>query len=144
VSSFGTVLTLPSTLDNFEYITKLLSAAFLFATSLFVAIGIQYTLRYETLSQAPRPHQARICILHMLLIIGLLIGGFICLNLVFISIGQKANGVMGIMLLEIILIWYFGITWIEFQSKTIPSTRHQSMDVWARDIEVEVTESKLS
>ena len=142
--SFATVFAIPSTIDNFEYITRLLCAAFLlFATSLFIAIGIQYILRYETPSQPPRPHQARICIVHTLLIIGLLIGGFICLNLVLISIGQKAIGITGIILLGLIPIWYFGITWIEFHSGTIPSSRHQTVNVWASE-QVVVTESKLN
>lgn len=118
--SFGTVITLPSTVDNFEYISRLLSAAFLlFATGLFLAIGIQYILRHNDPSTSPSPRRARICVIHTTAIIGLLIGGFILLDLVLISIGQKAIGIVGITLLGIIPVWYFGISMIEVESGSL-------------------------
>jgi hypothetical protein len=94
-------------------------AFLLFATSLFLAIGVQYILRYVDVSKPPLPHQAKICIAHTLVIIGLLIGAFILLNLVLISIGQKVIGIAGIILLGIIPVWYFGISWIEILSGTL-------------------------
>ena len=107
-------------MDNFEYISRLLSAAFLlFATGLFLAIGIQYILRHDDPSQTPSRRRAKICVLHTTVIIGLLIGGFILLDLVLISIGQKAIGIVGITLLGIIPVWYFGISVIEAESGSL-------------------------
>src|SRR6202035_1004459 len=104
--TFGTLLNLSNTLENFDLVSRYLSIAFLlFATSLFLAISIQILLRRDEPSQAPSQRKMKLFVFHIALVSGLLVAGFIVLDLVLMEIGQKAVGVTGIVLLCLIAAW---------------------------------------
>jgi len=106
--AFGTLLTLPNTVTNFDYVSELLSFAFLlFATSIFVALSIQYLLRYyKPKTEAPSPVLSIVCQVHTFIMSGLIMGGFIILDIVLISIRRKAAGIVGLALVCLIPVWY--------------------------------------
>jgi hypothetical protein len=106
--AFGTLLTLPNTVTNFEYVSDLLSFAFLlFATSIFVALSLQYLLRYYMpKKEAPSRVLSIVCQVHTFVMSGLIMGGFVILDIVLISIGRKAAGIVGIALICLIPVWY--------------------------------------
>jgi L-asparagine transporter-like permease len=109
--TFGTLLNLSNTLENFDLVSQYLSIAFLlFATSLFLAISIQILLRRDEPSQAPPQRKMKLFVFHISLVSGLLVAGFIVLDLVLMEIGQKAVGVTGIVLLCLIAAW-IGVVW---------------------------------
>jgi hypothetical protein len=95
--TFGTLLQISNSSENYDYINRLLSIAFiLFATSLFLAIAIQILLRRDVSTQPPSQRDAKLFVFHIGLVSGLLIAGFVVLNLVLMEIGQNAVGVTGI------------------------------------------------
>lgn len=109
--TFGTLLQLSNTISNYEYISRLLSVAFLlFATSLFLAIAIQILLHRDVSTLPPSQRKARLFVFHVGLVSGLHIAGFVVLNVVLMEIGQNAVGVIGIVLLCLIAAW-IGIVW---------------------------------
>lgn len=112
--TFGTLLCLPNTLENFIYISALLSSAFvLFTTSLFAAIGVRIILRKNAPDEVPSLLKTGIVVVHIALVGCLLIAGFIVLNLVLININQKVIGVIGIILLFLNAVWIVCIWYIE-------------------------------
>jgi hypothetical protein len=128
--AFGTLLTLPNTVPNFEYVSELLSFAFLlFATTIFIALSIQYLLRYyKPKTEAPSPVLSIICQAHTVIMSGLIMGGFIILDIVLISIGRKAAGIVGIALVCLIPVWYVVVRHCERTGKVgepIPIDRHE-------------------
>jgi hypothetical protein len=112
--TFGTLLSLSNTLENFDYISDLLSVAFLlFGTSLFVAIGIQYLLRRNDPTMPLTPRMRKICKTQTILIVALIITGFTMLDIVLINIGKKTVGIAGIILLYLIPLWYVIVSYGE-------------------------------
>jgi len=105
---------LPTTTENFDYISALLSVAFLlFAGSLFIAIGIQYILRQDDPASLPSRAKSKVCIVHTYVVMALLVVGFVLLNVVLMNIGQKVVGIAGIALLGVIPCWYICVTFYE-------------------------------
>jgi hypothetical protein len=102
--AFGTLLLLPDTLDDFDYIGDLLSIAFLlFASSIFIAISVQYLrLRRYIDSESLLPVMSVICQVHTVLIIAFLMAGFIVLNIVLITLKRKVVGIIGIIILGVV------------------------------------------
>jgi hypothetical protein len=82
----------------------------LFATSLFLAIAIQILLRRDVPSRPPSQRKAKLFVVHIALVSGLLVAGFIVLDLVLMQIGQSAVGIIGIVFLCLIAGW-IGIVW---------------------------------
>jgi uncharacterized membrane protein YfcA len=117
--TFGTLLQLSNSIENYDYISRLLSIAFvLFATSLFLAIAIQILLRRDVSTQPPSQRKAKLFVFHIGLVSGLLIAGFVVLNLVLMKIGQNAVGVTGIVLLCLIAAW-IGVVWYAESSEML-------------------------
>ena len=105
--TFGALFSLSPTRENYDYLGNLLAIAFLFfATSLFLAIGIQHLLRHDVPEQPPSARKRFICKMHTYLICVLVMAGFIVLNIILMNIGRKAHGIAGIVLVGIIPIWY--------------------------------------
>ena len=130
--TFGTLLSLPNTLDKFDYISDLLSVAFLlFATSLFVAIGVQYLLRRDDPTTALTPRMRKICKAHTAIIVSLIMAGFTILDIVLINIGKKAVGIVGIVLLYLIPAWYFCVSYAEKTGMMhhVPSGRIEGVEL---------------
>jgi len=117
--TFGTLLILPNTIDNFDYIRRLLSFAFImFASSLFAAIALQYLLReYNPASEAPCGVMSIICQAHTYATIVLIIVGVLILNIVLLAVGQKPAGIIGIILLSLIPVWYGCIWYLESRDR---------------------------
>jgi len=112
--TFGTLISLPTTLDNFDYISTLLSFAFiLFSTSLFLAIFIQYLLRRHHADELLLYNMWLASQIHTALVIVLLMSGFVLLDIILINIGHKAAGTVGLALLPMIPIWYFAVSYAE-------------------------------
>jgi hypothetical protein len=116
--TFGTLLSLPDTLAKSNYISLLLSIAFvLFVCSLFASIGIRYLLRGVFDDDQPHIGIEIACMFHIALIILLLLAGFALLNVVLINIGQKAVGIVGNALLCLVPVWFFVVTYVEWIKK---------------------------
>ena len=100
---YGTLFAIPRTLDNYNHITTLLSIAFLlFATSLLFDVFVHWILRkYDSSDLLPCPRQV-ICYIHAFAIFWLLGAGFVVLNFVFIAIGQRCVGIIGLTFLSFI------------------------------------------
>jgi hypothetical protein len=80
---------------------------------LFTAIGVRIILRKNAPDEAPSVLKTAIVVGHIALVSCMLIAGFIVLNLVLISIDQKAMGITGIILLFLNAVWIFGIWYVE-------------------------------
>jgi len=116
--TYGTLISLPPTLDNFDYISTLLSFAFiLFATSLFVGISIQYLLRRHRADEMLLFNMWLASQIHTALVIIFLIAGFVLLDIILLNIGDKGAGILGLTLLPIIPIWYSVVTYAEKTGK---------------------------
>jgi len=112
--TFGTLFTLSPTRDNYDYLGNLLAIAFLlFATGLFLSIGIQHLLRHDDPDQPPSARKRLICKLHTYVICALIMGGFTVLNIILMNIGRKAHGIAGIVLLGLIPAWYVLVSYAE-------------------------------
>lgn len=113
--SFGALITLPIDAFNGPYVRKLLAiAANIFTISMFVAMGIPYILRKETLRKAQLPfYKSLLCQIHVWLVVGLLMAGFMVLNILLINIEEKQIGYVGITLLGLIPLWYLSLSFLE-------------------------------
>jgi amino acid transporter len=132
---FGSILAIAPDTPNADMIETLLAVAFLlFATSLFISIGVIYILRTEK-NEDEHPEKrwkSDISVIHTAIVIVLLIGGFAVLDAVLIIIEQKVCGIIGIALLGMIPIWYVTISmnedWLEkadAQGRNILHRRNQ-------------------
>lgn len=114
--TFGTLFSLPNTLDNFTSIQTLLAVAFiLFSTSLFTAIGVAIVLKREEQDGPPSITKAKIVVAHLAIVSAFLFAGFVVLNVVLIKINQKKAGIAGITLLcavalSIFILWFLDVT----------------------------------
>lgn len=112
--AFGTLLVLPDTLDEFDYIGDLLSVAFLlFASSIFLSIGVQYLLRRYIDSESLLPVMSAICQVHTVLILASLTAGFVVLNIVLITVKRKVAGIIGIVMLGVVPLWFLAVRYAE-------------------------------
>ena len=112
--SFGTLLSLSPTRENYDYLGNLLAIAFLlFATGLFLAIGIQHLLRNDDPEQPPSARKRLLCQVHTYLICLLIMGGFVVLNVILMNIGKRVYGIAGIVLVSLIPIWYILVSFAE-------------------------------
>jgi hypothetical protein len=111
--TFGTLFAIPSTLDKYDHVTGLLSIAFiLFATCLFMGIGIHWLLRKYTSEECLSESRLAICKAQAVVILLLLISGFAVLNFVLIAVGQKSVGYVGIGLLCLIPFWFLLVIYV--------------------------------
>ena len=112
--TFGSLFAVPSDLHNYDHITDLLSIAFiLFATCLFVGIGIHWVLRKYKSEECLSHSRWGACRIQAMVMLLLLIAGFAILDFVLIAIGKKSVGYIGIALLCIIPAWFCFIAYLE-------------------------------
>jgi len=112
--SFGALVTLPPGTPNVNYSAKLLAvAANIFTCCMFVAMAIPYILRKEPRDSWPPPRKAMLCQIHVWTVIGLLIAGFVVLNILVIQFGQLSVCIAGISLLGVIPFWFAGFLYGE-------------------------------
>lgn len=108
--TFGTLFAVPTSFNNYDYITNLLSGAFiLFAASLFIGIGVHWLLRRFESSDDLSKARLIVCYIHTFSIVVLLIAGFVVLDAVLIAIGHRIAGIFGLGLLILIPFWFIGI-----------------------------------
>jgi hypothetical protein len=85
----------------------------IFTASIFVAMGIPYILRKDRHEESPPRYKVSLYELHVWTRIGLLIAGFVVLNVLLINIGQAQVTIAGIPLLEMISLWYVSLVYFE-------------------------------
>jgi hypothetical protein len=92
--TFGTIISLDTSLANFAYISDLLSYAFiLFAVALFVGISIQYLLRRHRADELLLFNMWLLSQIHTILVVLFLMAGFITL---FCRMLKRLGGCRGL------------------------------------------------